>query len=201
MCTAARIEQQLEALHHENAVLAMALAKAQTRNTEQGQVHASKLETLNKELVRLRAELIWRDTMIATLQEARQQASLELYVAVSEQQLEDCTVLCVGARASAVPVYRQLIEKMGGRFLHHDGGNEDNVARLDHTLAAADLVICQTGCISHDAYWRVKTHCKRTGKECMYVDNPSAHSLFKGLEQVRMDVRVPIQPMPTPPGK
>jgi Uncharacterized protein conserved in bacteria (DUF2325) len=253
---AARVDQQqLDALMHENAVLANALAKAQARNTEQGQVHARKTEELNMALVRVRAELIGRDTMIAALEEARLQteaavpqlksrlelsrqldiqierthqieralmlaqqeaarlqdkvqamlvtqaesdaaalsdegqvrvASLEMCAAVSESRLEDCTVLCVGGRASAVPVYRQLIEKMGGRFLHHDGGDEDNVARLDNTLAAADLVICQTGCISHNAYWRVKSHCKRTGKECVYVDNPSAHSLFKGLTQVQM---------------
>lgn len=48
---------------------------------------------------------------------------------------------------------------MWGCSLHHDGGEEDHIARLDHTLAAADLVICQTGGISHDAYWRVKDHC------------------------------------------
>jgi len=103
--------------------------------------------------------------------------------------LNDCTILCVGGRPSSVPVYRQLIEKMGGRFLHHDGGAEDNVTRLDNTLAAADVVICQTGCMGHDAYWRVKNHCKRTGKDCIYLDNPSAHSLAKGLAQVSHLVR------------
>jgi hypothetical protein len=80
-----------------------------------------------------------------------------------------------------VPAYRQLLEQEGARFLHHDGGEEDNAARLDHTLAAADLVICQTGCISHDAYWRVKDHCKRTGKPCLFVDNPSRSSLQRAL--------------------
>lgn len=248
---------QLESVMKENAVLARALAKAQDRSTEQSQQHARKVETLNAELVRLRADLIGRDTLIAGLEEARQQTEAavpqlksrlelsrqlnmqiehthqmeralvqaqqevarlqdkvqamqaarggadaestgdsdarpgdggpqEMFAAVTQARFEDCTVLCVGGRATAVPVYRQLIEKMGGRFLHHDGGEEDNVARLDHTLAAADLVICQTGCISHNAYWRIKSHCKRTGKECVYVDNPSAHSLYKGLTQVHM---------------
>jgi hypothetical protein len=49
------------------------------------------------------------------------------------------------------------------------------------TLAAADLVICQTGCISHDAYWRVKDHCKRTGKRCVFVENPSRSGLQRAL--------------------
>jgi hypothetical protein len=90
-------------------------------------------------------------------------------------------VLCVGGRPSSVPVYRRLIEGTGGRFLHHDGGDEDNAAKLDATLAAADLVICQTGCISHDAYWRVKDHCKRTGKRCVFVDSPSGAGLRRAL--------------------
>ncbi|MBT9486100.1 MAG: DUF2325 domain-containing protein [Rubrivivax sp.] len=96
-------------------------------------------------------------------------------------QLMDRAVLCVGGRAASVPVYRQLIERTGGRFLHHDGGEEDNSARLETTLAAADLVICQTGCISHDAYWRVKDHCKRTGKRCLFVETPSQSALTRAL--------------------
>lgn len=47
-------------------------------------------------------------------------------------------------------------------------------AELDAVLTAADLVICQTGCVSHDAYWRVQDHCKRTGKRCVLVDQPMA---------------------------
>jgi hypothetical protein len=95
--------------------------------------------------------------------------------------LGERAVLCVGGRPSVVPIYRQLIEGTGGRFLHHDGGEEDAVAKLDASLAAADLVICQTGCISHDAYWRVKDHCKRHGKRCVYVESPSASSLRRAL--------------------
>lgn len=98
-------------------------------------------------------------------------------------------VLCVGGRTASVPAYRELIEGSGGRFLHHDGGDEDSAARLDATLAAADLVICQTGCISHDAYWRVKDHCKRTGKRCVFVESPSRHALARALAQVEPAAR------------
>lgn len=45
---------------------------------------------------------------------------------------------------------------------------------LDASLAAADLVICQTGCLSHGAYWRVQDHCKRTGKSCVLVEQTDA---------------------------
>ncbi len=52
-------------------------------------------------------------------------------------------------------------------------GREGQLA-LEDVLAAADLVICQTGCVSHDAYWRVQEHCKRTGKQCVLVDQRTA---------------------------
>ncbi|MBC3875911.1 DUF2325 domain-containing protein [Undibacterium flavidum] len=99
-------------------------------------------------------------------------------------QLQQKNVLCVGGRSGNVASYRDLIERVGGRFAHHDGGMEDSQNLLDSSLAAADLVICQTGCISHNAYWRVKEFCKRTGKRCVFVENPSVSSLARGLEQV-----------------
>lgn len=93
-------------------------------------------------------------------------------------------VLCVGGRTASVPIYRQVIEHKGARFLHHDGGTEDNSSQLDATLAAADLVICQSGCISHNAYWRVKDHCKRTGKRCVFIETPSRSALERALEDI-----------------
>lgn len=91
-------------------------------------------------------------------------------------------VLCVGGRAGNVAGYRAVIEEAGAEFLHHDGGLEDNVARLESSMAAADLVICQTACISHSAYWRVKDFCKRHQKRCIFVDNPSVTTLQRALE-------------------
>ena len=98
-------------------------------------------------------------------------------------RLNDRAVLCVGGRNGNVASYRELIEREGAQFAHHDGGLEDNANRLEASLAAADLVICQTGCISHSAYWRVKDYCKRNGKRCVFIDNPSISSLARGLEQ------------------
>lgn len=97
------------------------------------------------------------------------------------------TILCVGGRNGNIANYRDVIEKAGGQFAHHDGGIEDNQGTLDSVLAAADLVICQTGCISHNAYWRVKDFCKRTGKQCVFVENPSTSSLTRSLQQIAID--------------
>lgn len=118
-------------------------------------------------------------------EQSRQQPEEKVYPITLH--LKQKTVLCVGGRSGNVPTYRDLIERIGGRFAHHDGGLEDNQSLLDASLAAADLVICQTGCISHTAYWRVKDFCKRTGKRCVFVENPSVSSLARGLEKFSED--------------
>jgi len=235
---AARVDlDRFEALLDESAALAKELGEAQQRSARQAAEHARR----SAQLVRLRAELIGRDSLIAALREdasaleaaipglktrfelARQcerqleriqdlergllQARQETHnergradeaveslkrqraqpvgdeptVGIPPVTLHARAVLCVGGRTASVPIYRQSIERVGGRFLHHDGGEEDSVARLDASLSAADLVICQTGCISHDAYWRVKDHCKRTGKPCVFVEKPSRANLERAL--------------------
>jgi len=238
--------QRFETLIEENAVLARELGAAQRRCTAQAEEHSRKSEQQQSQLVQLRAQLIGRDTTIASLREelhtlevatpglksrfelAREGQrqierihELERALLQSKQEaerlrrrveewaddqhlrdlqasdtgldktlgsdheaqarLDDQAVLCVGGRQASVPVYRQLIERTGGRFLHHDGGEEDNAAKLDATLAPSGLVICQTGCISHNAYWRVKDHCKRTGKRCVFVETPSTAGIKRAL--------------------
>jgi hypothetical protein len=239
---------RLHALHHENQVLGRQLAAAQQRATAMTEEQARHIERLQSQLMRARADLIGRDTVVASLWEELRQLEAEVPAlrersalradlsrqiersqdlerallrarqdgererlradeaqaellrlrqaakpanepaeeppAVTSDELSERAVLCVGGRSGTVPVYRAVVEQLGARFLHHDGGESEHVARLDHTLAAADLVICQTGCISHDAYWRVKDHCKRTGKRCVFVDNPSRHALERALEAV-----------------
>ncbi len=86
-------------------------------------------------------------------------------------------VLCVGGIQHAVARYRSRIERLGGHFEHHDGGLEDSVQALDGRLSRAEIVICQAGCINHEAYQRVKRHCQRTGTTCLYLDRPSLSRL------------------------
>lgn len=69
--------------------------------------------------------------------------------------------------------HRTALKPAGAQhILHLDGSGTDNAAALESSLAAADLVICQVACISHNAYWRVRDHCKRTGKTCVLVHPP-----------------------------
>jgi Uncharacterized protein conserved in bacteria (DUF2325) len=131
------------------------------------------------------------ETASAEIKANSLQASMSRRVIPIVVQLQQKSVLCVGGRVGNVASYREAVERVGGRFAHHDGGVEDNEHLLDASLAAADMVICQTGCISHNAYWRVKDFCKRTGKQCVFVENPSVSSLTRGLEQLVTDERQP----------
>ena len=127
----------MQSLPAEFVVLCRQLGEVQNRCSTIMAEQAAQIEALQAQVVRLRAEVIARDTRLGLLNEA-----------------------------------------------------------LDASLAAADWVICQTGCLSHDAYWRVQDHCRRTGKPCLLVDLPQAAGLV-GVEQQprantpRADQRVP----------
>lgn len=237
---ATRVEiGRFEALIDENAVLARELAAAQARSQRTASDAARRIEEMEAQLVRMRATLIGRDSLLNQRQEQfesleaavpalRERAELTRELKALNERNQDLqralararedadqqrrradrllaaaaptpgsavsgaaagaadlgnrAVLCVGGRPASVPIYRQVVERTGGRFLHHDGGDEDSATRLDDTLGAADLVVCQTGCISHGAYWRVKDHCKRTGKPCLFVETPSRSALERALQ-------------------
>ena len=97
------------------------------------------------------------------------------------QPIDGHHVLCVGGIRHAVARYRSRVERRGARFEHHDGGIEDGLHGLDGRLHRADLVICQAACINHEAYHRIKRHCERTGKPCLYLGRPSLSHLERAL--------------------
>lgn len=184
----------------EHAVLLRAYARVQERCSRLLIEQAARVERLEAQIVRLRGALVTRDSAIAIVREelavratvggavpkrlhallapgGRRHHALPPGPEVPAD-LRAKSVLCVG-RSEAAPeapsLARQLVEIAGGHYLHHDGGDEaDDPAALEAGLRAADLVICQTGCVSHGAYWRVQDHCKRTGKACVLVENADA---------------------------
>lgn len=102
----------------------------------------------------------------------------------AEAQLAGRCVLCIGGRTGSVDGYRRLVEASGGRFLHHDGGQEESLHRIDAIVAGADAVVCQAGCVSHAAYWRLKDACRKLGKPCVFLKSPGVTSFARGLAEV-----------------
>jgi Uncharacterized protein conserved in bacteria (DUF2325) len=90
-------------------------------------------------------------------------------------------ILCVGGLTASQTLYRRVVEKAGGQCQFHDGGLEDSTQRLPFLIESADVVICQTGCVNHEAYQHVKRLCKRTGKPCVFLERPSVSLLRKHL--------------------
>ena len=180
----------------EHAVLLRAYARVQERCSQMMAEQAARIERLEAQVVRLRGALVARDSAVAIVREelaARAAAGsalprrLDALLAPASQQrampmpqpqdapadLREKAVLCVGREQQEAPsLARQLVEIAGGRYLHHDGGDDADELALEAGLRAADLVICQTGCVSHGAYWRVQDHCRRTGKPCVLVGEP-----------------------------
>ncbi len=56
---------------------------------------------------------------------------------------------------------------------------------LDHV--SADAVICQAGCVSHTAYYRLKESCKKLGKPCVFLKSPGMGSFARGLAALSGD--------------
>ncbi len=184
----AALREELQTLEAGIPGLRQRLEQAQQIQTQQQRIHALEraLLTARQQAERQRqlaeaAEAVAAASKAQPAQQLAEAATVNAGQPPSGLELAEQAVLCVGGRQAVVPLYRKLIEGTGGRFLHHDGGEEDASNKLDTSLAAADLVICQTGCISHDAYWRVKDHCKRHGKRCLFVEKPSASSLQRAL--------------------
>ena len=115
----------------------------------------------------MRERLAWQDRLVAPVPSTVAPRSEAPAVAVA---LREKSVLCVSEDAMALMLTRKVVEMAGGRYQGRSG--KEDADTLEASLVAADLVICQTGCVSHGAYWRVRDHCTRTGKECVLVDRP-----------------------------
>lgn len=178
----------------EHAVLLRAYARVQERCSRLLVEQAARVERLEAQIVRLRGALVARDSAVAIVREelavraavggalpkrlntllspARRRRPMAPPPPQMPADLREKAVLCVGQEHEAPSLARQLVEIAGGRYLHHDGGDNADDPALEASLRAADLVICQTGCVSHGAYWRVQDHCRRTGKPCVLVGEP-----------------------------
>ena len=169
-------EQDVERLLCEHGALLRAHAQVQARCTLLLREQAERLRCLDAELMLARAAavrsltaLAWEREDRAALEEAapglKRRAAMGRQVETLQARVHELT--------------RQLHRR---ELAEHAARPADALPReLEASLHEADLVICQTGCLSHNDYWRVQDHCKRSGKLCMLVDQPDR------LQIVRID--------------
>ena len=147
---------EIEQLRQEHLALMLSYCEVQQRCSAQIQSLTRQVEALSQQLIRSRAQLIASDSALAWERELRQTLVMQQLIAwQTSTELEPVSLLHRSAEFASAP----------------DDAHEQQL--LEHSLQAADLVICQTGCISDGAFWRVQDHCKRTGKPCVLLDASS----------------------------
>ena len=118
--------------------------------------------------------------------------SLESCFATSRQEadrdpppisLADRTVLYVGGKSGTIPNLRDLVERLGGCFLHHDGGQTQNIGLLAGFIRRADCVFFPVDCVSHQAMFAVKRHCGLSQIPFVALHRSGSGSLMRGVEQ------------------
>ncbi|MEO0328255.1 MAG: DUF2325 domain-containing protein [Pseudomonadota bacterium] len=97
------------------------------------------------------------------------------------QKLCGRSILYVGGRPGQISHLEKTVDIFGAKFLHHDGGKEDSITRIDEVLASVDCVLCPVNCVSHDACLRVKAGCKKLGKDFIPLRSSSQTTLRNAL--------------------
>ena len=177
LAAAARSLQQQAGLQQRGVALAARVELLERRNV----ADAQRIAQLEGELHETHAELAAAEAALVTALGDGAAAPVCGHDCPPGPALEGRCVLCVGGRSGLVEGYRKLVEHRGGRFLHHDGGQEESLHRIDAAIANADAVVCQSACVSHAAYWRLKEACKKLGKPCVFVQSPGVGSFARSL--------------------
>ncbi|MBH1963114.1 MAG: DUF2325 domain-containing protein [Comamonadaceae bacterium] len=146
-------DKDFDSLALEHGVLLRQYGALQRRCGQQVRAQAQEIESLQQQVVRLRACVIARDSALSWEREERRKL-LDAIRGWPEHEVQ-----ALQEQASTLTP------------MHTHASDSD---WLEDSLRGADLVVCQTGCISHGDYWRVKDHCKRTGKTCVLVEQPGA---------------------------
>ena len=76
---------------------------------------------------------------------------------------------------------------MNGRLIHHDGGREDSLVKLQGAISTADAVIFPVDCVSHSSALEAKKICKKMLKPFMPIRSSSLSSLVTGLAEFKFD--------------
>lgn len=189
--------QDVVRLEQEQITMMSHMARIQSRCSALIQEQAVEIAELKAQTMRLHAAVIARDTALAWAYEDRaaleaaipdlpQRATLARRVKDLSQRLQELMrekfmpILSAPANAQARSVadVAEVADVANAntavKVQEQTPTESSEISALEASIVAADLVICQTGCLSHGAYWRVQDHCKRTGKTCMLVEQPAS---------------------------
>jgi hypothetical protein len=93
-------------------------------------------------------------------------------------------VLYLGGRAGLVPHLREVASVRMASFLHHDGGIEDSLHRIEEMIEHCDAVVCPVDCVSHGACRMAKAVCQRLNKRFLPIASASRSGFERALEEL-----------------
>ena len=117
----------------EHLSLCQAYGEVQERCSRVMAWQQSEIERLRAQVVRLRAEMVVRETALAYARED----------------------------------HDRLVVRLA---MEHDP-----------QAIAADLVLCQTGCLGHGNFWREQDQCRRTGRPCALLEAASRSEISEAV--------------------
>ncbi|GAB4355804.1 MAG: DUF2325 domain-containing protein [Gammaproteobacteria bacterium] len=187
--TAELLQAQNRELHDRLSALATDLQRAREacdRWQTVAERSTDRCARLEERLAETRAENAALEQMTLALIDSKPVGADKAEPDAPDSQANLCgrCVLYVGGRARQCSHFRSLVERSNGRFVHHDGGREENPRRLGAVLSKADIVMCPLDCVSHDAVNRLKRLCERQEKRLVLIPRASLASFARGLREV-----------------
>ena len=176
-----------ELLSKENSADVLPLKKAKKIISKM----TSKVEQITIENSRLRAEADEKDSQLDLLN--TEMSSIELMLDNIQARglagskscdLAGKCVLYIGGRRGAMCRMCDIVKKMNGNLVYHDGGKEDSLASLSSAVSSADAVLFPTNCVSHSSALEAKKLCKRMAKPYLPIRSAGLGSLINGLVEI-----------------
>ena len=100
--------------------------------------------------------------------------------------LAGLTLLYVGGRTDKLGHLRASSERLGARFLHHDGGVDDRSGLLGGLVSRADVVMFPVDCVSHEAVGTVKRLCRQVSKPFVALRSTGMGSFVAALSRMTL---------------
>jgi hypothetical protein len=139
-------------LVQEHGVMLRHYAALQARCTAQVDALRAEVEALRAQVTQLRAQVIMRDSALIWEREDR------------------LVHLSAIANRAAVTAVRRCVDPAATMEVAAVPPPPPDAYLQELGQHATNLVICQTGCISHGGYWREHDQCKRLGSTCLLED-------------------------------
>ena len=150
------------------------------------------VDRLNGEKRELKSQLEVKqdelETLLAELQSAN--SFIQGFITKCDSNVPKCNlfgkcILYIDGREGNICRMCDLVGKMNGRLIHHDGGKEDSLAKLKGAISSADAVIFPVDCVSHSSALEAKKLCKKMVKPFMPIRSSSLSSLVTGLAEFK----------------